>query len=72
MKVKIPAVVAADGKWAAYGYPSAQTDPDWSMIEEVADNGDDYTSYRRLWITVDLPIPEKSVEVEASEVSDDR
>jgi hypothetical protein len=28
------------------------------MIEEVADNGDFDTTYRRIWITVDLPIPE--------------
>ena len=58
MKVRIPAVISASGKWCVYGYPSAQTDPDWSMIEEVADNGDFDTTYQRIWITVDLPIPE--------------
>ena len=57
MKVRIPAVVSASGKWAAYGYPSAQTEPDWSMIEEVADNGEMDATYSRIWITVDLPIP---------------
>ncbi len=59
LKVRIPAVVSPDGKWAAYGYP--MTDPSWSMIEEVADNGDygDYErSYQRFWITAELPVPE--------------
>jgi len=59
MKVRIPAVISAEGKWCAYGYPSAQDDPDWSMIMEVADNGGDIVGdYRRVWITVDLPEPQ--------------
>jgi len=58
IKVRIPAVVSADGKWAAYGYPSAMKDPDWSMVEEVADNGEEWTSYKRLWITAELVLPE--------------
>lgn len=58
MKVRIPAVISASGKWCAYGYPSAEADPDWAMIEEIAGNGELDTTYRRIWITVDLPIPE--------------
>ena len=58
MKVRIPAVIAPNGKWAAYGYPSAQDEPDWSMIEEVADNGDPQYDYQRIWITVEIPVPE--------------
>jgi hypothetical protein len=58
LKVRIPAVVSPDGKWAAYGYPSAMIDPDWSMVEEVADNGEASFNYKRVWITVELPIPE--------------
>lgn len=70
MKVRIPAVIAANGKWCAYGY-STEHGPDWSMIEETADNGEMESNYRRIWITVDLPVPTVA-EVEASEVSDDR
>ena len=58
MKVRIPAVISASGKWCAYGYPSAETEPDWAMILEIADNGEVESDYRRIWITVDLPIPE--------------
>lgn len=65
LKVRIPAVVGPDGKWAAYGYPGAQTDPDWSMVEEVADNGDFESTYQRFWITVELPIPEEVFEIAA-------
>jgi hypothetical protein len=68
LRVRIPAVIAANGKWAAYGYPSAQDAPDWPMVEEVADNGDFESTYRRLWITVDLPIPEDEAAVEAAGV----
>lgn len=57
MKVRIPFVVNAAGKWAAYGYPSAQKDPDWVMVEEVADNGEFESDYQRGWIEVDLPVP---------------
>lgn len=72
MKVRIPAVIASNGKWAAYGYPAAQENPDWPMVEEVADNGDFESTYKRVWITVYLPIPQEVVEVEASEVTPDR
>lgn len=72
LKVRIPAVISSDGKWAAYGYSTAQKDPDWSMVEEVADNGDGVTSYQRVWITVELPMPEPTIDVEALSVSDDR
>ena len=68
IKVRIPAVVSADGKWCAYGYPSAQVDPDWSMVEEVADNGNDPCfGYQRLWITAELPVPDM-VEIDATSV----
>lgn len=68
IKVRIPAVVSPDGKWCAYGYPSAQKDPDWSMVEEVADNGDFESTYQRMWITAELPIPDDEVEITADSV----
>lgn len=58
IKVRIPAVVGPDGKWCAYGYPGAMADPDWSMVEEVADNGEPSYEYKRIWITAELPVPE--------------
>jgi hypothetical protein len=64
MRVRIPAVVGPTGKWCAYGYPGAQTNADWNMVEEVADNGDDpFYGYQRVWITVDLPDYADPVEV---------
>lgn len=69
IKVRIPAVISPDGKWCAYGYPGVMKDPDWSMVEEVADNGEPSYEYKRLWITVELPIPE-TAEIEASSVDD--
>lgn len=56
-------MIAANGKWCAYGYPSNETHPDWSMIEESADNGDMESTYQRGWITVDLPRPAEMIEV---------
>jgi hypothetical protein len=64
IKVRIPAVVSPDGKWCAYGYPGAMQDPDWSMVEEVADNGEPCYEYKRLWITAELVLPEVT-EIEA-------
>lgn len=65
MRVRIPYVVSADGRWCAYGYPEAQRDPDWSMMEEVADNGaDDLPRYQRGWIDVDLQIPTDPPDIE--------
>jgi hypothetical protein len=69
MKVRIPFVISASGKWAAYGYPNAQQEPDWAMVEEVADNGEEWTSYQRGWITVDLPQPKEVVEVDGVAVT---
>ena len=67
IKVRIPAVVAPDGRWSAYGYPGAMKEPDWSMVEEVADNGEPCYEYQRMWITVELPLPEV-LEIEASSI----
>lgn len=64
MRVRIPFVVSPTGKWAAYGYPSAQKELDWSMVEEIADNGEMESTYQRGWITVDLPVPKSVVEVQ--------
>jgi len=64
INVRIPAVISPEGKWAAYGYPAAQNDPDWSMVEEVADNGEPSYDYKRIWITAQLVMPEAE-EVEA-------
>jgi hypothetical protein len=58
LKVRIPAVIAPDGRWCAYDYPAAETAPDWDSIEEVADNGTACSEYRRVWITAELPVPE--------------
>jgi hypothetical protein len=66
MQVRIPFIISANGKWCAYGYPSAMTDPDWSMVEEVADNGEMESSYQRGWITVDLPQPSDTIDVEGT------
>jgi hypothetical protein len=67
MKVRIPAVISPSGKWAAYGWgqhesPLSIDNPDWAMVEEVADNGEMESTYYRIWITVDLPIP-KTIEL---------
>lgn len=56
--VKIPAVISMTGKWCAYGYPGAEKDPDWAMVEEVADNGEPTYDYKRVWITAELVMPE--------------
>lgn len=65
MKVRIPAIISASGKWCVYGFPGAEIEPDWSMLEETADNGEMDSQYQRLWITVDLPLPAQTIEVDA-------
>ncbi|MET4184985.1 hypothetical protein ABIB94_007114 [Bradyrhizobium sp. JR7.2] len=67
IKVRIPAVVAPDGRWCAYGYQDAMKDPDWSMVEEVADAGEYEGAYLRIWITAELPVPE-TVDVAAGAI----
>lgn len=65
LRVRIPYVISATGKWCAYGYPGAQENPDWAMVEDVADNGEDFTAnYQRGWIEVDLPQPPDAINVE--------
>lgn len=68
--VRIPAVIGSDGRWAAYGYPGAMNDPDWPMVEEVADNGGSAGYYKRVWITATLELPEPE-EVAATSVEPD-
>lgn len=68
MKVRIPIVVAADGRWAACGC-SESAKADWEMLEEIANSGLPDTFYVHLWTEIDLPTrTESTVKSSAFEV----
>ena len=67
--LRIPLIIDATGKWAAYGYTSLDKDDDadWSIIDEVADPDNPLVCPQRKWITVEVTLPE--VEEVAGSVS---
>ena len=68
IKVRVPAMVTADGKWAINGSNSLDGDPDWPWLDEMCDHEKPTICPTRMFITVELPLPEIG-EVEATEVS---
>lgn len=59
MKVRIPFIINAAGKWCAYGYPEAEGHPDWDMMLEVASPDELGDDFQRGWIEVELPVPQE-------------
>lgn len=58
MKIRIPVVVTADGKWAAqgshYGKPGEE---DWSGIDEACDWDNPTVMPMRLFVEAEVSIP---------------
>lgn len=57
IKVRIPIIVTADGKWAVNGGHS-HSEPDWSFIEEMCDYENPLVCPQRIFIIAELPVPE--------------
>lgn len=58
VKLRIPAIVTADGKWAASGSHSSVADPDWAWLDEMCDIDNPTVSPQRHWIEVEIDLPE--------------
>lgn len=59
--IRIPVIVDSRGKWAAYGggyLEEAGSEPDWSIVDEMADYEEPLINPRRMWVIVDVPLPE--------------
>lgn len=65
--IRIPVVIDANGRWAAGGSASleklsgAELDraADWGFLCDCCDNEEDASvSYTRMWVTVEVPLPE--------------
>ena len=68
IKVRIPAIVTADGKWAASGSLAGNGEADWSWLDEMCDPDNPTVNPQRVWIEAELPIPE-TAEVKATSVN---
>jgi hypothetical protein len=64
--VRIPVLVDARGRWAAYGWHNMDA-PDWAMIDEVIDHENPTINPQRYFVTAELDVPEE-LTVEASHV----
>lgn len=58
VKLRIPAIVTADGKWAASGSHSSVKEPDWAGLDEMCDIDNPTISPQRHWIEVEIDLPE--------------
>jgi hypothetical protein len=70
IKVRIPVIVTADGKWAAHGshWPG---EPDWFWIEETCDREKHTICPQRMFIVAELPMPEiKQINAEVIETAE--
>jgi hypothetical protein len=70
IKVRIPAIVTTDGKWAAMASSGAGGEPDWEYLFEMCDYENPTKGPRRFWIEAELPVPDDTeVTVSAGEVA---
>ena len=59
IKVRIPVIVTADGKWAAQGsHHDDPANPDWSVIDEMCDWENPTVMPMRHWVEADIQLPE--------------
>lgn len=56
VKLRIPAIVTADGKWAANGSHQTVDDPDWQWVDEMCDFDNPTKAPQRYWIEVEVEI----------------
>lgn len=58
--IRIPMIIDANGKWCAYGYSSLATgdDPDWDMMDEIADTEARLVNPQRKWVTATVSLPD--------------
>lgn len=57
VKVRIPLIVTADGRWAASGSHTAVGDPDWDWLDEMCDHEKPTASPQRYWIETVVEAP---------------
>lgn len=57
IKIRVPMIVTADGKWAVNGSHSME-EPDWGWLDEMCDFENETESPQRYWveIIVDKPV----------------
>ncbi len=61
IRARIPVLVDERGYWTCADYSWVKGQPDWSMLEEMLIEADDDTqpgNLRRVFVEVDLPVPE--------------
>ena len=58
VKIRIPMIVTADGKWAAHGSSSIADQPDWECCDEMCDYENPTINPRRFWIETVVELPE--------------
>lgn len=59
--ISIPVVMDEEGRWAAYAtHRIAQSEDtaDWEWMEEMIDHEKPLAQNRRVWVTVEIEIPE--------------
>lgn len=58
LKIRVPLIVTADGKWAAMGSHRDEDNPDWGGIVEHVDYDNPPVMPQRYWVETAVEIPE--------------
>ena len=69
VKLKIPAIVTADGRWSANGSCNLK-EPDWAWLEEMIDIDWEHSIglHRRIMIEAEVDVPEVVKAIKATKV----
>lgn len=57
VKIRIPGIITADGKWAVSGSHQAG-EPDWGWLDEMCDFENPTVSPHRFFVEAEVEIPE--------------
>jgi hypothetical protein len=66
IKIRVPMIVTADGKWAVNGCHETRNEPDWSWIDEMCDHEKATINPMRYWIETAVEVPETGIVIGAA------
>lgn len=65
IKIRVPMIVTADGKWAVHGASSydPKIDTDWRWLDEMCDHDTPTINPRRFWIETAVEVSDEETVV---------
>jgi len=57
IRIRVPMIITADGRWAVNGSHSTEGSPDWGWLDEMCDFENPTVSPQRYWVEIIVEKP---------------